>query len=34
MRRSIVAMRRRDSGEPQGLVADFLALLVQIGKEI
>ncbi len=27
MRRSLVAMRRRDAGEPEGLVAAFLALL-------
>lgn len=34
MHRSIVAMRRRDGGEPEGLVAAFLALLIEIGREI
>lgn len=34
MRRSIVAMRRRDSGPPAGLVQAFLELLGQVGKEI
>jgi DNA-binding transcriptional LysR family regulator len=31
MRRSIVAMRRRDAGEPAGVVAAFLQLLLSSG---
>src|SRR2546421_9613401 len=33
MRRSIVAMRRRDAGPPSGLVAAFLALLVSKSQQ-
>ncbi len=34
MRRTIVAMRRRDAGEPEGLVAAFLDLLLELGQEM
>jgi len=34
MRRQIVAMRRRDAGEPSGLVEAFLDMLRHIPSEI